>query len=752
MLNRSNYCQYVLGIALLIFLAVPALAQDLFVPNQKPRLDVKRAPGAIKIDSNLDDAGWQGAARAENFTAHSPRDGIKPPVATEVLVTYDTDNFYLAFICHDDPSTVRASMRDRDDIFSDDYVGILFDTYGDASWSYEIFVNPLGLQGDLKMEGNGNEDGRFDIVFDSKGRITESGWQVEVAIPFSSLRFPVKQVQEWRATFWRNRPRSDRERSTWAVISRDEPCFPCQWGYLTGFEGVKPGSRLELLPSLIGFQSAQLRDADNPVSGLDNSDPDGEASLNVRYLLSSDLTADVTYNPDFSQVESDAAQVDVNNNFALFYPEKRPFFQEGADLFNTYTDVVYTRSINDPLFAAKLTGRLGKRTAVGYIGARDEHSPLLLPFDEYTDLAEAGKSTSNIARVKQTIGEDSFLGGILTDRRLDGGGSGTVFGGDFGVRFLKHYRFEGQVLASHTEEPNDVDIYGDSTRFDRDRRTAAFDGEKFWGNSTYLEVNRDARLWDFELSYTQVNPSFRADNGFVFRNNQREGNFWNGLFFRPKSKTFIEVTPSLSLGRVWNYSGARKDEWFSPEISVLLPRQTTVQASWLYSRETFRGHYFPGIRDYRLYVESHFSDPLSAWGQVKRIKYIARRLETPVLGEGWEFESSFTLKLFQSLIIQPEYNYEELSYPNNGPKIYAGYILRTQVNYQFTREWFLRVIVQYDNFDRVMGIEPLLSYKLNPFTIFYLGSTHSYQNLRETSEMSQTSRQFFFKFQYLLRA
>ena len=153
-----------------------------------------------------------------------------------------------------------------------------------------------------------------------------------------------------------------------------------------------------------------------------------------------------------------------------------------------------------------------------------------------------------------------------------------------------------------------------------------------------------------------------------------------------------------------------------------------------------------------MYVESRFSEPLSLGGQIMRIKYIARRLETPVLGHGWELNAFCTLKLFQRLIVRPEYNYEELKNPATDEKIYAGYILRTQLNYQFTREWFLRLIVQYDNFDRVMGIEPLLSYKLNPFTIFYLGSTHSYQNLRETRDMIQNSRQFFFKFQYLLRA
>ncbi|MGB5138174.1 MAG: DUF5916 domain-containing protein, partial [Candidatus Zixiibacteriota bacterium] len=712
---------WLLAIALLCFSA-PIAAQDLFIPNDKPLLSVARCAGSIEIDGDLSDSGWQSAAKAANFAENTPRERVKPAVETEVLVTYDDDNFYMAFICHDDPKTVRASMRDRDEIFDDDYVGILLDTYGDAAWAYEIFVNPLGLQGDLRWVPNGEEDMRFDIVFNSRGRVTEDGWQVEVAVPFSSLRFPVKPIQEWRATFWRNRPRSDREKSTWAAIDRDLACFPCQFGTLVGFENVRPGSRLEILPSIIGFQSAALHDFDNPLSGLDNKNPDGEASLNVRYLLSSDLTADMTCNPDFSQIESDAAQVDVNNNFALFYPEKRPFFQEGSDLFQTYTNVVYTRSINDPIFATKLTGHLTSRTAIGYIGARDDRSPLLMPFEEHTELAEAGKSVSNIARVKQSLGEDSFIGAILTDRRLDDAGSGSAFGADFSLRLDKNYRIGAQFLASHTKELSDLNLNGDSTTFDRGRHTVAFDGEKYWGSSIYAAVLREARLWNFELEFIQASPTFRADNGFVFRNNQREGGFWTGLFFRPKSKVFIEVSPTLSIGRIWNFSGARKDEWFSPELSLLLPLQTQVQLGWLYSRETFQGQFFPGIRHYRVYVDSRFSDPVSLGGQVKRIKYIARQIKTPVLGEGWEFEAFSTIKLLQRLIIRPEYSYSELNYPNDGGKIYSGYILRTQLNYQFSREWFLRLIVQYDNFERVMALEPLLSYKLNPFSIFYLGS------------------------------
>ncbi len=742
---------FTIGVVLSFFVS-PALAQDQFVPNQKPRLEVKRAAGTIIIDGDFTDPGWTNAAVATNFAEHSPGDNVRPPVATEVLVTYDAESFFIGFRCFDNPQTVRASMRDRDEIFSDDYIGIILDTYGDAAWAYEIFVNPFGLQGDLKMLAGGDEDLTFDLVFHSRGKITDDGWQVEVAVPFSSLRFPVKPIQEWRATFWRNRSRSSRERSTWAAIDRDDPCLLCQLGYLVGMESARPGSRVELLPAIVGFQASQAENPANLRDGLNHGNPDAEAALNARYLLSSDLTVDLTVNPDFSQVESDAGQIDVNNNFALFYPEKRPFFQEGSDVFRTFTDVVYTRSMNDPSVAAKLTGRVSRRTTIGYIGARDEKSPTTIPFEEYTAIVEAGKSVSNIARVRQSIGEDSHIGAIATDRRLDDGGSGSVFGADLSLRMFKNYRLEGQLLASHTDEPDNPALFGmgDDSRFADGKHTVALDGEKYWGNLVYAGFMREARLWNFELTYRGANPTFRTDNGFVFRNNQREGAFWTGLFFRPNRRAVKEISSNISVGRIWNFSGARKDEWVSPEIFVLFPAQTGVGLNYLFSRETFSGVFFPGIRHYRLFVETRFADPVTLELEARKIKYIARRVDPPVLGRGWQFEGAGSLKLTEKLVLRPEYSYSELNYAD-GRKIFAGYVLRTKVNYQFTREWFLRLIVQYDSFDRALNLEPLVSYKINPFTIFYLGSSHNYQSLDGTNDIAQSGRQFFFKFQYLLR-
>ncbi|UCH09929.1 MAG: carbohydrate binding family 9 domain-containing protein, partial [Fidelibacterota bacterium] len=407
-----------------------------FQPNIKPSLFIPRLTAPIVVDGSLNDAGWQNAARAVNFAEFFPGDGTRPPIHMETLITYNDTHLYLAFLVEDNPDDIRASLRDRDEMWSDDYVGILLDTYGDANWAYFIFANPLGIQGDARFVAGLGEDDGVDLIFDSEGQITDKGYQVEMAIPFSSLRFPDTDIQNWKATFWITHPRGSRSQYTWAAIDRDNACWMCQWGTLAGIKGIKSGRNIEILPSIVGSQIGSLKDEDDPTIGFNAGKPGGDLGLGLKYMITPNVVADVALNPDFSQVEADAAQIDVNQTFALFYPERRPFFQEGGDLFRTNRQVVYTRSINNPSLAAKLTGRFGKLN-VAYMSARDENSPIILPFEEQSiTLATALKSVTNIVRAKQSFGEDAFIGAMVTDRRLEGGGSGSLVTTDGRFTFL----------------------------------------------------------------------------------------------------------------------------------------------------------------------------------------------------------------------------------------------------------------------------------------------------------------------------
>lgn len=738
----------------LILVAVVALAGVAwaFEPQWHPTLDVKPRTGEIVIDGDLSDPGWRDAAKADGFAETSPGDQVEPPYPTEVLMTYDESDVYFAFICHDDPATIHATLCDRDNIYSDDYVGILFDTFGDFAWAYEIFFNPYGIQGDLRMLSNGNEDMSFEMIFYSKGKITPDGYQVEARIPLRSLRFPSKPEQVWRATFWRNRPRESRERSSWAAINRDESCWMCQWGTITGIRNITPGHNIEVLPSLIGYQTGARSDFENPGSKFDNSNPDGEAAVNLKYGLGADITAEVAVNPDFSQVESDAEEIDVNNTFTLFYPERRPFFQRGSDLFSTWIDAIYTRSINDPQYAAKLTGRV-KKTSFAYIGAVDQNSWMILPFEESDEIVSVKKSYSNIARVRQSLWGDSYLGGLVTDRRYEGDGAGSVIGVDGRMRLDRNWLLAFQGVASHTQELNDTALTPDlnGELFDSGRHTAALDGENYWGHGAYLHIDRSARAWWIEAEYSERSPTFRTDNGGETGNDYRLATTSGGYIYQTDTPLLDEIGTSFELARKWNFRDIRRDEWWITSLWCDFKAQTSINFTYLRSRELFRGVDLPGIRSYQIYLNSRFSKPVEISGNVNWGWRVARSLDVPLLGKQLGYSLSAAIRPQSRLLIEPTYTRARMLHPADNSEIYNGYIFRTRLSYQFTREWFLRLVVQYHDFRKDLSVEPLLTYRLNPFTVFYLGSSLAYHDYGEEVDFASTSRQYFFKLQYLFR-
>ena len=739
-----------------------AASQAQFQAQVQPSLEVRPAPGPITIDGELDDRGWQGAARATGFSETFPAERAEPPVDSEVWITYDQEHLYLAFIARDAPGTIRSSIVDRDRMWQDDYFGILLDTYGDAAWAYFLFANPLGVQGDSRFSTASGEDDGFDIVYRSEGRITDEGYQVEMQVPFKSLRFPDRPVQTWRVTFWRTRPRESRATYSWAAMSRDEPCFLCQFGTLTGFEGVEAGGGLELFPTVVASQAAGLHDPTDPGSGLDNESVDAEAGLGLRYAFSNGLTAEAAFNPDFSQVESDVGQIDVNETFALFFPERRPFFQEGSDLFDTFIDAVYTRQINDPDAAVKLIGRLG-RTSLAYLGARDEHTPLLLPFEERSFVGQAGHSVSNILRYRQTYGGDeSYLGALLTDRRFeDGRGAGTLAGFDGVQRFLGNYRLEYQLVGSRTVEPDDPSLTEgvNGLTFDRGAHTAAFDGETFSGWGQYTSLERSARHWNFDIDYWASSPTFRADNGFETRNDFRQLIGFTELNLYPEIDWLDRFTADVRAARIWNFDGVRKDDFIQPTLEFTLKRQTFMEFGHLWGRERFADIDFGGIRRWFLFLESNFSEPVKAGFFVEQGRRISRNSDPPQLGTGTDVEVFGTIRPFQRLTIEPSLVYANLRTVEGDDEIFDGYILRTRTTFNFSRELFLRLVLQYDDFDDRFDVEPLLTYKINPFTQFYIGSSQVFRSFEEPlddrgdrrDDFVQTGRQFFAKLQYLFR-
>jgi len=643
-------------------------------------------------------------------------------------------------------------------VTGDDVFGLILDTYGNDSWAYELYVNPLGVQADWRRVGS-VKDSTFDVVYHTSGRITRYGYQVEMAVPFASLRFPGSPEQHWRATFVRKRPRGSYEEYGWARLDIADPCLLCQDGNLTGIRDVHAGGALEALPSVVGSSASHLRDPSDPGSGFAGGGLNGSVGLGLQYAFAAGLTAQLTINPDFSQVESDAAQISVDTTFALFFPEKRPFFQEGSDLYQTPIQAIYTRSINDPQGAAKLTLREGG-TSISYLGARDDHSPLLLPFEEGSFVGQAGRSFSNILRVQEDFAKDSHVGATVTDRRLEGGpGASTVVGPDLQLHLGTHETFQYQLLASHTREPDaagpTASLAGQT--FDRGAHTAIFDGESYWGYAQYARLAEDSRYWQLHLQYESYSPTFRAENGFVAQNDQRRIFLSPHVTAYPLNGWLNQVDADVALVKRWNFAGVGKEEYAQPYVQAQLTGQTRVKLSYFRGSERFRDTDLSGIGRWEADVSTSPVRQVSLGANLLWGEFAARNLATPVVGNGSDVQLFATFKPVSRLVLEPTFEYSTL-HRKSGDKLFSGWIFRARNNLQFSRRLFLRLIVQYDDFAKQMDVEPLLTYRVNPFTLFYVGSSLGYHDYGprllaspDEAGLHPNARQFFAKVQYLLR-
>jgi len=733
------------------------LTEQDFVPQYNPSLVAKRAPGPIKVDGQLTDPGWMGAQPATNFTEHDPGEEIKPPVRTEVFVSFDDKNLYLAAICYADPSTVRASMCERERIFDDDNIGFFFDTYGDATRAYIININPHGIPYDALWSPNYGEDSNFDLVFESAGIVTDSGYQVELAIPFANLRFPNQPIQQWKFDFYRHHPREVHYSMSWCAYDQNESCWPCKWGTVTGIENVKPGKGIKLLPSFVAHQSGTVGDDTFPDESFENGDLYGDFSIGGKYAVTSDLVVEATYNPDFSQIEADASQVDVNTTYALSYEEKRPFFQEGIDVFRTCFNAVYTRSINDPDFAAKGSAKFGA-TSLALLSAHDEQSLAILPFEERSEYVPLGANFVNMMAARHALGDDDHIRALVTDQRIEGGGSGTLTSLDGTLSLSKSFTLRGQVMATHTDEPDDPGATEDleDITFDHDKYTAAFDGESFWGTAALVGCALETRNFYMNVRAYQRTPTYRAANGFQPRNNDRYviGNFQH--FHRIPEGAVHRIRPALEICRIWNFDGLRKDEWINLSNGVdFRVAQTSVWAGLLLSRERFGGVDFDNIWAVSFSANTRPSKVIGAGFDITYGNRIAR--SELAMGHEIDIAGWTELRLTDRLLLEPEVIYTESHDVDTDERFFKGYIARSRIGYQFNRELSLRLVCEYNDFAERWSIDPLITYRINPFSTFYAGATYDYANfsdcgIDQTRSLTCLSdRQFFMKIQYLFQ-
>jgi hypothetical protein len=703
----------------------------------------------IVIDGYIDDRGWENATTTDHFLEFQPGDNVEPPDPTEVKVSYDSKNLYVAFMAYSDPDDIRATLQKRDQVFQEDFVAIVIDTYGDANSAVMIGANPLGVQLDALNQGEDNDDPSYDIIYESVGKITDKGFQVEMAIPFSSLSFPEKKIQQWKVGFLRNFPRDARHMAVWGGFDRSNQCWICQLGTLKGIEGIEQEGKLEFLPTLVGSQASEL-DENN---ALRKGASDGEVSMGIKYSLSSDRVAEIAINPDFSQVEADEEQIDVNTTFALNYQEKRPFFNEGADLTDTPVDVVYTRSINNPTGVGRIISR-GQKDSWVLLSALDDDSPYIVPGEEQSFTSMGGKSFSNIFRYKRSLKEGSFLGLIATDRRMvNNNGSGSVVGFDTRYRFNDTYQVEFQSVFSRTQEPNDSLVVSSATF--GDNHTFTFDGESFSGNALELEFQRNTEHWRVETGYDHRTPTFRAENGFVTNSNHRRI-YGQSLWIYFPNNFFSQVLGGVHAGVEHNFDGVQKAKYIALFSNLAMPRQTRLNV--MYARRMqyrFKDTELNGTYDLKINLNSQFSERYQFGTNIGRHVAPVRFLEVPE--EGRLTTTSFWTRMQASdrLNVGLSYNSQKMTTMDRKTDYFSGYTTTLRASYQHNKSLGFKVLIQYNDFSKDFQIQPLLTYQPSPFTIFYIGSTQN-QNVNTLSYDAinagqLTNRQYYLKFQYLFK-
>lgn len=735
---------------------------SVFNPNISPTLTISKCSNAaITVDGVLEEEDWRKCNTATNYCVIEPDDNTESPVKTETFVLYDEHYLYLGFICYEnDMSKLRSNLSDRDQMWNDDFVGAIIDTYCEDKLGYEIFVNPAGIQGDALWTPN-DENDSYDMLFTSETRQYKDKWTVEIAVPFKSIRFPNKHKQQWKVHFIRNRPRESRLQMSWARVSRDDPSFMGQAGYLKGIDGVQSKQNLEILPYVFGGLKGYREDINNPDSKFITDPVKGDFGIGLKYGFTSNLTGELVYNPDFSQIESDAAQVDINSASALFFAEKRPFFLEGSNIFSTYVDVVYTRMINKPYLAAKMTGKAGD-IELGYIGAYDKNPQFIIPYDygsDYIQFGDSVRSLVNVLRLKKSLKGESFLGMIYTDRELwkDGQhGANRVFGIDGKLKFFNNWHFIFQALGYNTKELNDTTLYYNPTRFGKDKQhTMSFDGESFSAFGGYAELYRDTRNWDGGVTMSLAPPELRRDVGYVTNSNFRTVTTWHTFNIYPEKSFVLRFAPAFNAGLRYDYNNRIKEQWLVPNFFIQFKKQISVNGGFLaVNNENYENVYHKNVHRGWINCNIHAIDAVRGGVFFEMGKYIVRFQNPSYVGHGFFTEAWLTLKPVNRLSIENNYVYTELSREAGGEKLYTGYILRNKTSFQFTRKLFLRLVTQYNSFSRQFDIDPLFSYKWNPFTIFYIGSTHDvaeYSTPNNTKRLAETSRQFFAKFQYLFR-
>ncbi|MGH7517163.1 MAG: DUF5916 domain-containing protein [Gemmatimonadales bacterium] len=744
-------------LALVAQLATMPLAGQTTDPARAARPEpasyrINPAAGEIALDGRMDEPAWESAVRVPLEYEWFPGENVKPPVETDCRMAHDANTLFIA--CHaidPHPEHIRAHYADRDDLNRvprDDHFLILIDPFNDERRGFQFRVNAVGVQMDaLFATAEGIEDFSWDAIWTSAGRLVDDGYVVEIGIPFRSLRFPERRgEQTWGVLLERSWPRSARHRMQSAPRNYANACLLCETNKVTGFAGITPGSNVELYPTLTSRRT-DVR-APFPAGPLASGAVEVDPGLDLRWGVTSNLSLNATANPDFSQVEADVAQLDVNTRFALFFPERRPFFLEGADFFATPVQAVFTRTVADPTGGLKLSGKLG-RVGVGVFAAHDRVTNLIFPANQATaDTSLALNTVSAAVRYRQDIGRASYVGVLYTGRESSGDYGNRVGGADAFLQIGQSHSVRLQALGSVTEYPGAV------------AQAFAQPAGRFTGAALRGSYQYATRDWFATLELGELSPDFRADAGFVPRVDVRSalGTLTRTIFGRP-GQPFTQ----LQFGAI---GAADLDhEWQLTDVVTSLsafwlgPAQTSVLLEGFQNRERLGGvdHDLTNGRvtfqsqpwgSARLALQARFGEALD----------VANNRTAVNLG----LSPSAELYLGRRLNVNLQHDFQRLSAA--GSRIFTVNLLQTRILYHLSLRTFVRAILQWQHIDRnpaaysfpveqtssTLFTQLLLSYKLNPQTVAFLGYSDSHRGT-DAIELTRADRTFFVKLGYALR-
>jgi hypothetical protein len=714
-----------------------------------PSLLVHRAAGEIRLDGDLSDPGWQGAAVIDQFWETQPGENVPPKVATVAWVTYDDHNLYLALRCEDpEPSRIRAPFVERDDVAgTDDNVAVFLDTRGDGLTAVELRVNPAGQQGDAVFnDASQNEDFSPDFFYDTAARVTDFGWAAEMRVPFSSLRYPRREAQAWRILIWRNYPRDYRYFIHSRPVPRGSDCLVCLAQPLVGLTGLPASGGLVLAPYVSGQDVAEAAAPGEPLGGSERA---GDVGIDVKWQPSSGSAVDVTANPDFSQVESDAAQIAVNNRFALFFPEKRPFFMEGVELFDTPIQAVYTRTITSPRWGARITGRVGSSSYAALVADDQGDGSVVLPGPTGSRLADQDfASLVGIARFRQAFGA-SYVGALFTGRQVDGGGYNRVFGPDLQWRLGPKDQVSAQLLWSETETPDRPDL------------AEEWDAGRLSDHGLEVSWNHQQRGPVWTLGYRDFGDGFRADAGFVPQVGYLEGSAVLGWNLYPE-RLISQVQPRVIASYSEDREGAVLRRRLEPGVFALGSRnlQATASVRFLTERtgdrllSTTSLELFAQVDPSRWFTRIGFQGSLGEAADLFNVQ----------VGTGADLSVFATLRPWSRLTLDllAARRWLDVPRPQGGTgRLFTATVLRGKALLHFSSRAYLRLIGQWVGTTSDPALFPfpvqqkeggfegtaLFTYKINWQTALYAGYGDE-RALDADDVLRRTSRQLFAKVSY----